>query len=204
MVHTAGHGRHNSPIMASSTWQCLYSRRPTAVWHLLLSRVAPLAHVQEPIPRSICLLLSTASDQNTDVLDNQIGTCSKENPKRRPYLPRHYKAPSNTRWCNLSAENGYSHFFQTHANTKKHTVDSQLRPSLGHGHSNWSSEGKDSSNENSMATTKEVIERIRCPTRSVSSQLAGLRQLEKTFLSKVTYARAMVMYGKALMKPTIH
>lgn len=57
----------------------------------------------------------------TNLTDSKVGTCSQEDAKSSPDLPRHDKTTSNSGRCVLSSVDRNSHFFQTHTDTEKHT-----------------------------------------------------------------------------------
>lgn len=56
-----------------------------------------------------------------NLTDNKVGTCSQEDTKGSPDLPRHDKTTSNSGRGVLSSVDRNSHFFQTHTDTEEHT-----------------------------------------------------------------------------------
>lgn len=135
-----------------------------------------------------CRTKLKAPSDIADFTNSQVGTCSQEDTKCRPHLPRHDKTTSNSRGCILSAEDGDCNFFQTHTDTEEHTSDGyeqlannnrptsfyvptsrKLSPGLGDGHTKRSEKREDGADENGTSTADPMVKGVGNPSSARDS-----------------------------------
>lgn len=102
------------------------------------------------------------------VHNGHVGDGTKEDAKGGPDLPAHDQATTNGSRRVFSREDRNRDLLETHANAKQNTADGELRPCLGRSHANRSQEREDGSDEDGMATAKQVVDGIRDPCAAVS------------------------------------
>ena len=85
--------------------------------------------------------------------------------KGGPDLPRHDQATADHRGRNLGREHRYCNFLETHAYAEQDTGHNKLRPGLNTGHSDRGANREDGGDEDDLASSKPMIQRIGDPSR---------------------------------------
>ena len=107
-----------------------------------------------------------------DILDSKISTRAKQNPKRRPELPRHDQGTPDSSRRNLSREDGYRDFLKPHPEAQQEAADNQLRVSLRKAGTKGCEEGEPCGDEDDVAAAEPVVEGVGDPAGTTYSGLA--------------------------------